>query len=74
MGYTISYGVYFAMQGHIHIVIENGAYVDMRASITARRDIEIGERTIVGAMSLVNKSVADDVTVVAVPAKTLIKN
>ena len=41
---------------------------------TARHDIEIGKEAIVGAMSLVNKSVADGETVVGVPAKPLIKN
>lgn len=46
----------------------------MRASITARHNIEIGENAIVGAMSLVNKSVADGATVVGVPAKPLNKN
>lgn len=74
---TISYGVYFAChgrkQGHNNIVIKDGAYVGMRASITARHDIEIGKEAIVGAMSLVNKSVADGETVVGVPAKPIIK-
>ena len=40
---------------------------------TARHDIEIGKEAIVGAMSLVNKSVADGETVVGVPAKPIIK-
>lgn len=75
---TISYGVYFAChgckQGHNRIEIKDGAYVGMRASITARHDIVIGENAIVGAMSLVNKSVADGETVVGVPAKPLVKN
>ena len=75
---TISYGVYFAChgrkQGHNRIEIKDGAYVGMRASITARHDIEIGKEAIVGAMSLVNKSVADGETVVGVPAKPLVKN
>ena len=75
---TISYGVYFACHGwkqsHNQIVIKDGAYIGMRASITARHDIEIGNNAIVGAMSLVNKSVADGETVVGVPAKPLVKN
>ena len=74
---TISYGVYFAChgrkQGHNHIVIKDRAYIGMRASITARHDIEIGEEAVVGAMSLVNKSVAAGDTVVGVPAKPLVK-
>lgn len=45
----------------------------MRASITARHDIVIGENAIVGAMSLVNRSVADGETVVGLPAKPIIK-
>lgn len=75
---TISYGVYFAChgynQGHNKIEIKDGAYIGMRASITARHDIEIGKEAIIGAMSLVIKSVADGETVVGVPAKPLIKN
>ena len=75
---TISYGVYFAChgrnQGHNRIDIKDGAYVGMRASITARHNITIGSNAIVGAMSLVNKSVPDNATVVGVPAKPLIKD
>ena len=75
---TISYGVYFEChgkkQGHNRIEIKDGAYVGISASITARHDIEIGKEAIVGAMSLVNKSVADGETVVGVPAKPLVKN
>lgn len=72
---TISYGVYFAChgpnQGHNRISIKDGAYIGMRASIIARHDIEIGENAVVGAMSLVNKSVAAATTVVGVPARVL---
>ena len=72
---TISYGVYFAChgpnQGHNHISIKDGAYIGMRASIIARHDIEIGENAVIGAMSLVNKSVAAGTTVVGVPARVL---
>lgn len=75
---TISYGVYFAChgrnQGHNRIVIKDGAYIGMRANITARHDLEIGAEAVVGAGSLVNKSVESGVTVVGVPAKPLIKN
>lgn len=45
----------------------------MRASITARHDVIIGQNAIVGAMSLVNKSVEDGMTVVGIPAKPLKK-
>lgn len=69
---TISYGVYFAChgrkQGHNRIVISDGAYIGMRASIIARRDIIIGENAVIGAMTLVNKSVNADATVVGIPA------
>ena len=74
---TISYGVYFAChgkkQGHNKIIIKDGAYIGMRASITARHDIIIGKDSVIGAMSLVNKSVEDEKTVVGVPAKPLKK-
>ena len=72
---TISYGVYFAChgrkQGHNKIVIKDGAYVGMRTSIIAPHDIEIGEKAIVGACALVNRSVAPGDTVAGVPAKPL---
>lgn len=73
----ISYGVYFAChgknQGHNQIMIKDGAYIGMRACITARHDLVIGENAVVGAMSLVNKSVEDGDTVVGVPAKPIIR-
>lgn len=72
---TISYGVYFAChgckQGHNTIEIRNGAYIGMRATVIARYDIVIGEGAVVGAMTLVNKSVPDGVIVVGVPSKTI---
>lgn len=75
---TISYGVYFACHGpkqeHRRIFIKNGVYIGMRAGIVARHDIEIGEDAVIGAMSLVNKSVPKWTTVVGVPAKPIIKN
>ena len=74
---TISYGVYFAChgrnQGHNRIVIKDGAYIGMRANITARHDIEIGENAIVGASTLVNKSVPPGTTCVGVPGRLLSK-
>ena len=72
---TISYGVYFACHGpnqeHNKIVIKDGAYIGMRASIIAPKDIEIGENATVGAMTLVNKSVPDCRTAVGVPCRIL---
>lgn len=75
---TISYGVYFAChgrkQGHNKIVIQDGAYIGMRASIVAPKgDVEIGEGAIVGAMTLVNKSVPFGRTAVGVPCRILEK-
>ncbi len=74
---TISYGVFFAChgrnQGHNHIVIKNGAYIGMNSSLIARTDIEIGENAVVGACTLVNKSVPENSTVVGVPCRVISK-
>lgn len=75
---TISYGVYFAChgrkQGHNRIVIEDGAYIGMRVNIVAPKgDVVIGEKAIVGAASLVNRSVGKGEVVAGVPAKVLHK-
>ena len=75
---TISYGVYFACHGknqyHNRIIIKDGAYIGMRASIVAPKgDVEIGEKATVGAMALVNKSVPDGKTVVGVPCRIIEK-
>lgn len=70
---TISYGVYFACHGrkqeHNKIIIRQGAYIGMRASIVARNNIEIGENSVIGAMALVNKSIPSNVTAVGVPCR-----
>ena len=75
---TISYGVYFAChgrnQGHNRIIIKDGAYIGMRANISARHDIEIGENAVIGASTLVNKSVPNGATCVGVPGKILNKD
>lgn len=69
----ISYGVYFACHGrkqnHNSIVICNGAYIGMKASIIARHDIRIGEEAVIGACTLVNKSIPDKTTAVGIPCK-----
>lgn len=74
---TISYGVYFAChgpgQGHNRIVIKDNAYIGMRASIIAPKDIEIGEGAIVGAQTLVNKSIPAGKTAVGIPCRILEK-
>lgn len=75
---TISYGVYFAChgrkQGHNEIIIEDGAYIGMKASIVARHPIKIGEDAIVGACSLVNKSVPSNSVAVGVPIRIIDEN
>ena len=73
----ISYGVYFAChgprQGHNKIIIRDNAYIGMRANIIAPHDIEIGERAVVGAQTLVNKSVPAGKTAVGIPCRILEK-
>lgn len=72
---TISYGVYFAChgpnQGHNKITIKDGSYIGMKASIIAPQDVEIGENAIVGAMTLVNKSIPAGKTAVGIPCRIL---
>ena len=51
------------------IVIRDNAYIGMRANIIARTDIEIGEKAVVGACTLVNKSIPAGKTVVGIPCK-----
>ena len=73
----ISYGVYFAChgprQGHNKIIIRDNAYIGMRANIIAPHKIEIGERAVVGAQTLVNKSVPAGKTAVGIPCRILEK-
>lgn len=72
---TISYGVYIACHGpnqdHNRLIIKDGAYIGMRANITARHDLVIGEGAVIGAGTLVNKSVPDGATCVGVPGRIL---
>ena len=73
---TISYGCYFALHGknqeHTYIHVKKGAYIGMRATIIAGPDgLIIGENSIVGAASLVNKSIPDGKIAVGVPAKVI---
>lgn len=71
----ISYGVYFACHGRkqnaCKIIIRRNAHIGFRAGIHAREDIEIGEMCMIGAMSLVNKSIPADKTAVGVPCKVI---
>lgn len=76
---TISYGVYIAQhgigQGHHILRIKKGTYIGMRANIIASEEnTVIGENVIVGACSLVNKSVEPNTTVVGIPARIIKKN
>ena len=73
---TISYGCYFACHGkdqeHTLIYIKQGAYLGMRCDVlSGKKSISIGENTIIGAGSLVNKSIPDNMKAVGVPAKVL---
>lgn len=73
---VISYGCYFALHGinqrHSFIHIKKCAYIGMRATIIAGKDgISIGENSIIGASSLVNKSIPDNVMAAGVPAKII---
>ena len=74
-GVTISYGVYFACHGrkqdHHSIILRKNSYIGMRASIIAKDDIEIGENAIVGACSLVNKSVPANAVSVGIPNRII---
>ena len=74
---TISYGVFFAChvrnQGHNSIVIKDGAYIGMKATIIARKEdgTIIGKDAVVGACTLVNKNVPDGATVVGIPGRVI---
>ena len=76
---VISYGCYFAChgkgQGHMPILVKNGAYIGMRCNIlSGKKGITIGEDAIVGAGSLVNKSIPAGVIGVGVPIVIKEKN
>ena len=69
---TISYGCYFAChgkgQGHTSILIKKGAYIGMRCNmLSGKKGITIGEQSIVGAGSLVNKDVPRGLVGAGVP-------
>jgi acetyltransferase-like isoleucine patch superfamily enzyme len=73
---TISCNCYFTCHGknqtHTEIIIKQGTYIGMRANIlSGKNGIVIGENVIIGAGSLVNKSIPDNTTVVGVPARVV---
>lgn len=76
---TISYGVYFACHGknqdHYPIVINDNAYVGMRASIISKNKnsegVCIGKGAIVGACALVNQNVPENATAVGIPCRIM---
>jgi acetyltransferase-like isoleucine patch superfamily enzyme len=77
-GVTISYGCYFAVhgkgQGHAYIHIEKDAYIGIRCNILSTKSgIIIGENSIIGAGSLVNKSIPSNCVAVGVPIRVIKK-
>ena len=79
----ISYGVYFAChgrnQGHYPIIIEENAYIGMRASIISKNTknknggVLIGKYSIIGTCSLINKDIPPYATAFGVPCKIILK-
>ena len=75
---VISYGCYFAChglnQGHTPIIIKRGAYIGMQSKlISGKKGITVGEKSIIGAGSLVNRDVPKGSVAVGVPIKILDK-
>ncbi len=73
---TISYGCYFACHGkgqkHTHILIKRGVYIGMRCNIlSGKKGITIGEKSVLGAGSLVNCSIPPGGVAVGVPIRVL---
>ena len=76
---TISYGSHFAChgkgQGHTKIHVKQGAYIGMRCNILSGKEgISIGEKSIIGAGSLVNINIPDNMKAAGVPIKVLGRN
>lgn len=74
-GAQISYGTFFACHGkrqkHYPITIKKDVYIGMHSTIISPNEggIVIGENSVVGAGSLVNKSIPDGETWVGNPAR-----
>lgn len=78
-GATISCGVFFTCHGknqhHYPIIVKKGAYIGMRASVIGRNGSTIiGENSIVGACSLVNKNIPNGETWVGIPVRKIKKH
>ena len=76
---VISYGCYFSLHGinqeHTFIHIKEKAYLGMRVTDVAGKDGSvIGRNAIIGAASLVNRNIPDDVIAVGVPARVINQN
>lgn len=77
----ISYGVFFACHGrnqeHVPIVVEDGAYIGMRANIISknadksRQGVTIGQNAVIGACTLVNRDVPAGATDVGIPCRII---
>jgi len=73
---TISYGTYFTIhgkgQGHTTIHIKKNAYIGMRCNILSGKEgITIGRNAVIGAGSLVNKSIPDNAGAAGCPIKVI---
>jgi acetyltransferase-like isoleucine patch superfamily enzyme len=73
---VISYGTYFAVHGlgqeHTPIIIREGAYVGMRCTIVSgKHGVTIGRKAVVGAGSLVNKSIPDCAAAAGSPVRVI---
>ena len=73
---TISYGTYFAVHGkgqtHTTIHIKKHVYIGMRCTILSGKEgITIGQDAVIGAGSLVNKSIPDNTVAAGYPIKVI---
>jgi acetyltransferase-like isoleucine patch superfamily enzyme len=76
---TISYGTYFAVHGldqkHTPIHIKQNAYIGMRCTIiSGKNGLTIGCNAVVGAGSLINKSVPDNAVAAGNPIRIIKTN
>lgn len=79
---TISYGVFFACHGrhqeHLPIVVEDDAYIGMRANIISKNrekadaGVTVGSGAVIGACALVNCDVPSQSTAVGIPCRIIV--